>query len=920
MRRPLALLLVAAASVAVSAQIAWTPIFLDGSSQVDLWTQSSSGCACPGEGGEECACCVRDGACPCGDIAPARCSQCGLEQYCANSKIIIVLKKPCLTPKKAFSISPIFSVKKEERKEKDHFVFPVLIIEYLCNIPRVIWRQQGWKSSIEENDTSRLDKSFCFGMHQFGVPWGTAGFGTALAATTVCIRYSFNLLGCDHNKLQSESAFCVGGWIQLSSASAVRTDSVAETRLCGANERYTPPVVLFADHGAALLEFRIIEKTVRSQFLAFFSFTSLSNTQGVGFHPSGGSRIPHTGENSENVRQTSICQSYSYAPMLMAICKNFSNAHNDCMNHCTWDYLTLRAGSSPSAPLLASLCSERMATLEHPGPNLLLEFKSGPLVPPYDYNGFIAKLEFIERLDSSGAPPTVLPASPPLAALTHLLDNGDAALDALGSNEVFANSGGRIGCGAIVRGYGPGGLRSGHFDTRATTWRTQCTVHLIGAATDVVQVSLFNYNLRLQGCRSHIEILEGLHEFSSRERDRSEKGDRALLKVCGPAAREARDPSGRFLIRQAVTSKGANLTIMVRRALSQNAEEEEFVDGAFAFHDEQHEGTASPDATCASTHYGLAAPAHGGVSAPSHHHIFWNIEERLLCTHRFIPASNQSVTVEIQRLDRMWSAEPTGTTGASGCRTACGDAGCECRAQTPLHYHDHVALVAGDGTHLSCLCGDFQAAWLPVVVRSWTSVRLEYSVAHYTYASRGFDYAAAYSFNDDAMCGQRTFTTHSGEISSKNVSVTGSLNEFFYQQCTWVLDSNVERQLFIDITSEQDKSCGSWNITLHEWSGAGAHSDAGLSGAAGDLLYTFCARHKNHTYTLPWRLNTLVIRLVALSRQQPLYTIRWRSQVVRANNRLGPPTPVPAASAAGNGLTISYILYCVLYCILQYAL
>lgn len=56
----------------------------------------------------------------------------------------------------------------------------------------------------------------------------------------------------------------------------------------------------------------------------------------------------------------------------------------------------------------------------------------------------------------------------------------------------------------------------------------------------------------------------------------------------------------------------------------------------------------------------------------------------------------------------MWSAEPTGTVGAAGCRTACGDAGCECRANTPLHYHDHVALVAGDGTHLSCLCGDFQ--------------------------------------------------------------------------------------------------------------------------------------------------------------------------------------------------------------------
>ncbi|CAB3256480.1 unnamed protein product [Arctia plantaginis] len=846
-------------------------------SQVDLWTQSSSGCACPGDGGDDCACCVRDGACPCGGVAPTRCAQCGLEQYCANM-CNITIDSRILKNKSGKTFGQIKSPSIEGPGACSYFLQP----------------DAGQRVEIQ-----------LYRLVSVGKFNGTS---------------------------------CVGGWLQLGSASTVPANGAAETRLCGANERYSPPVVLFADHGASTLEFRITEKTVRSQFLAFFSFTSLSNTQGVGFHPRGGSRIPQT--DCDWLYQDVSCRGPGTCVLASPGYPGLYPPHRRCRylfttnsvhtrvkiiftsillprNHCNTDYLTLRAGSSPSASLLGTLCTERTATLEHPGPNLLLEFNSGPLVPPYDYNGFIAKLEFIERIESSGSPPTVVPASPPLAALTHHMQYVDRMpVDSNGiTNEVSSENGARVGCGSTVRGYGAGGARSGHFDTRASAWRAQCVIHLLGAHSDVVQVSLFNYNLRLQSCRSHIEILEGIHEFGGRgERDRSERGDRALLKECGPTVREARDPSGRFLIRQAVMSKGANLTILVRRASTQIADEEEFVDGAFAFHDEQHEGTASPDSTCASTHYGLASPAHGGVSAPSHHHIFWNIEERLLCTHRFIPAANQSVTIEIQRLERMLSAEPTGTVvGAGGCRTACGDAGCECRSNTPLYYHDHIALVAGDGTHLSCLCGDFQAAWLPVVVRSWTSVRLEYSVAHYTYTSRGFDYAAAYSFNDDAMCGQRTYTTHSGEISSRNVSVTGSLNEFFYQQCTWVLDSNVERQLFIDITSEQDKSCGSWNITLHEWSGPGTN-DAGLAGTAGELLYTFCARHKNHTYTLPWRLNTVVIRLVALSRQQPLYTIRWRSQVVRANNRLGPPTPAPAASAAADTITMTHrLLYCIVW-------
>lgn len=55
--------------------------------QVDLWTRTASGCPCASNrtsAGESCSCCVR-GGCQCEDN-PTRCTQCGLESYCTNSK------------------------------------------------------------------------------------------------------------------------------------------------------------------------------------------------------------------------------------------------------------------------------------------------------------------------------------------------------------------------------------------------------------------------------------------------------------------------------------------------------------------------------------------------------------------------------------------------------------------------------------------------------------------------------------------------------------------------------------------------------------------------------------------------------------------------------------------------------------------
>ena len=55
---------------------------------LDLWTQKASGCTCPDDVlDNSCPCCVSNG-CQCTGLKSQRCGQCGLEQYCDESKYI----------------------------------------------------------------------------------------------------------------------------------------------------------------------------------------------------------------------------------------------------------------------------------------------------------------------------------------------------------------------------------------------------------------------------------------------------------------------------------------------------------------------------------------------------------------------------------------------------------------------------------------------------------------------------------------------------------------------------------------------------------------------------------------------------------------------------------------------------------------
>lgn len=811
------------ATTLVDSQVTWTPIYVGTYSQVDLWTQTTNGCACSfNSSSNECACCVPSGGCSCGAASPDRCAQCGLEQYCANM-CNITLDSRQLFSKSDRGFGQIKSPSLEGPSRCTYRFVP---------------------------DTGQRVELQIYRLISIGRHNGTA---------------------------------CEGGWLQLEGGG----------RVCGPNERFDRPVVLFSDKSVPILHMQINESTTRSQFLAYFSFSSKASVS-VGWPVKGGE--PKNNTECDWVYKDTDCldgcvlasPGYPglYPPNIrclysitsgprMSIAINFTAVLLP-EKHCTSDYIAVYSGSTTSSPLLKMLCFKNKTSLTYSGRKLLVEFRTGPEVPPFDYNGFVATLNFIEI--TTEAPTTVTTDITNKSVDTTKPINGDGGGYSVMFNpdlQDHRKDQGSISgsCDLEVNGEK---VRSGHHDTRGKLKSTTCKLVLHGRAYDTGHVSLTSYNLSAQACQSSIEIFDGPSEGTAK----------SLERICSPVQRP---PPPEFVQQDTYvepkrySSNGRDMTVVLKRATN-SPTDEEYMDVSYYFHDEREGGTQQPASVCDVEYYGLTSPVKGSVVHPDPYRLF-AMERPIKCRQHFIPAANQSVIIRVESSLKQSPDSP--------CKTKCGDSGCQCVSNKTLESMDHLLLVSETGHIVTCLCGNYQD-WLPVGIRSWMPVYIEWSRS----SKAGLNFRAAYEFIKDTYCGYHTMTKPEGEVNGGDLASSGlKLNQYYQQKCTWILSSMTDRQLTIEVRSTQNRPCTAWNLTIHEYSRNGD--------PAGPRLHTFCSRDTYKNFTLPWKTNIVVVRLQALGRTAPEYTMKWRSESVIANTHKSGPSPAPnhvIDSSTGNGL------------------
>lgn len=243
---------------------------------------------------------------------------------------------------------------------------------------------------------------------------------------------------------------------------------------------------------------------------------------------------------------------------------------------CDTDYLGVYQGSTRiTATHLHTFCGNAVTSggngrkardqqqtnhYEYSGPNLLIEFGSGPARPPFNYNGFLIELQFVEaETEGEGE-------STPMVDVAVPVEPSQPSFPQSNHRPGSSTSTTRGNCNVVIRA---NETRSGHFDTRSHDWSQMCRFTFIGHSTDVVHVSLFNYKLRSRSCNTVIEVWDGMAPHDAVSPSGNRRGNssnrKPIHKICSPQTRHARDRAGSFLEHQTFVSSGSTMTLVVRR-------------------------------------------------------------------------------------------------------------------------------------------------------------------------------------------------------------------------------------------------------------------------------------------------------------------------------------------------------------------
>lgn len=853
-----------------TAGFAWTNIqtSITSRDQVDLWTQRSSGCTCPYDVlDHSCACCVSNG-CQCGASSPQRCGQCGLEQFCDD----------------------------------------------MCNITisaSEVMAKSGQAYGEIKSPTTLSGPAFCWYRFQ-------AEPGQRVEMQI----YRIKRLG----RLHTETNRCIGGFLQFNKGSTdlgYRPDQLA---ICGANERYSPPIVMFEDATeeseavSAVLLFRVDETTSRSQFLAHYSFTPLNHPD-TGVQMKGGTKRTNSDSDCDWKFEESSCQDRTTCQIaspgfpgiypantkctylvvassrdveISVTFTHFNLPTEDCATH----YVSLYKGSTTSESPLKSLCgytSQPETVIFDNGRQLTIEFRSGSVVPPINYNGFVARLDFVAKSgggDDSGRDRNGKGGGRRKDS-SHRTEDGENSSSRSRNKKLPDDS--SSDSTKCVQEFKANESRSGMISSSKLNLRNRgCKLIFRGNPGDVLILRLNSYKLRGRSCEAYIRVSVPSSPTAKR---RHKEETEEVEHICSPSTRRLHNQEGRYIPRPPLLIN-SSIVIVEFQANRANVDR---LEAAYDFHDVMSEGLPVPESSCDSLYPGRTGYSKGTLQSPGNSHLFRRIEGPLRCAKSLVPTDSQSLTLTINSASGEGSNnnnhKDKSLVGRDRCETFCDGRGCRCLLDDdePLRLVDHVLVSALDGGRIACFCGDY-AHLLPLSVISSSSLTVVYNVADFE--ARKLGYSASYAFHNEETCGPRRISSPLGSLESPLAASPAQSyhpsSTYFHQQCQWFFDPPPSRQLILKISTAQKMTdCLTWNATIAIW-------NTSYPDQIGTLIDRFCPEISAKEYILNTTARRIVISLHSLSAGPIHYRISWETRGLLA--RQGISSNVDTKEVIGGGL------------------